>query len=132
MNSDIPFLLAHLRILFTSGLPAKYVKQKHFSQLGKLMALAPPLKKLNFRHWLLPLLSKMQQPAAQFYRRNLSTLGHRKGMVVESLNVKSLLLHIDEIRILVKELGIHILALNETKRDKNIDDSLVNIEGYTI
>ena len=25
------FLLAHLRTLFTSGLPAKYVKQKHFS-----------------------------------------------------------------------------------------------------
>ena len=33
---------------------------------------------------------------------------------------------------LVKELGIHILALNETKLDKSIDDSLVNIEGYTI
>ena len=37
-----------------------------------------------------------------------------------------------EIRMLVKELGIHILALNETKLDKSIDDSLVNIEGYTI
>ena len=33
---------------------------------------------------------------------------------------------------LVKELGIHILALNETKLDKSIDDSLVSIEGYTI
>ena len=63
---------------------------------------------------------------------SLSTLGHRKGMVIASLNVNSLLLHVDEIRMLVKELGIHILALNETKLDKSIDDSLVNIEGYTI
>ena len=53
-------------------------------------------------------------------------------MVIASLNVNSLLLHVDEIRMLVKELGIHILALNETKLDKSIDDSLVNIEGYTI
>ena len=53
-------------------------------------------------------------------------------MVIASLNVNSLLLHIDEIRLLVKELGIHILALNETKLDKNIDDSLINIDGYTI
>ena len=45
---------------------------------------------------------------------SFSTFGHRKGMVIASLNANSLLLHIDEIRKLVKELGIHILALNET------------------
>ena len=60
------------------------------------------------------------------------TLGHRKGMTIASINVNSLLLHIDEVRMLVNELGIHILALNETKLDKSIDDSLVGIEGYTI
>ena len=32
----------------------------------------------------------------------------------------------------MKEIGIPILALNEKKLDKNIDDSLVNIDGYTI
>ena len=53
-------------------------------------------------------------------------------MVIASLNVNSLLLHIDEISLLVKVLEIRILALNETKLDKNIDDSLVNIDGYTI
>ena len=42
------------------------------------------------------------------------------------------MLHIDKIHLLVKEVGIHILALNETKLYKNIDDSLVNIDGYTI
>ena len=39
-------------------------------------------------------------------------------MVVASFNVNSLMLHIDEIRLLIKELGIHILAINETKIDK--------------
>ena len=53
-------------------------------------------------------------------------------MTIASLNVNSLLLHIDEIRILVKELGIQILAINETKLDNTIDDNLVDIDGYTI
>ena len=48
------------------------------------------------------------------------------------LNVNSLMLHIDEIRLLIKELGIHILAINETKIDKNVHDDLVSIDGYTI
>ena len=53
-------------------------------------------------------------------------------MTITSLNVNSLVLHIDEIRVLVKELGIHILAITETELDDTIDDSLVNIDGYTI
>ena len=64
--------------------------------------------------------------------KRVTTLGHRKGMTIASLNVNNLLLHIDEIRMLVNELGIHILAFNETKLDKSIDDSLVGIEGYTL
>ena len=42
------------------------------------------------------------------------------------------MLHIDEICLLIKELGIHILAINETKIDKNVHDDLVSIDGYTI
>ena len=53
-------------------------------------------------------------------------------MTIATLNVNSLLRHIDEIRMLVKELGIHILAINETKLDNTIDDNLVNIDGFTI
>ena len=64
--------------------------------------------------------------------KRVTTLGHRNGMTIASLHVNSLLLHIDEVRMLVNELGIHILALNETKLDESIDDSLVGIEGYTI
>ena len=57
---------------------------------------------------------------------------HKKGMVIASFNVNSLLLHIDEIRTLVKDLGIHILAIKETNLDENIKYDLVSIEGYTI
>ena len=68
---------------------------------------------------LVPSTASQTQPTVN----SLTTLGHRKGMAIASLNVNSLLLHIDEIRMLVKELGIHILALNETKLDKSIGDS---------
>ncbi len=53
-------------------------------------------------------------------------------MTIASLNVNSLLLHVDEIRMLLNELGIHILAINETKLANTINDNLVNIDGYTI
>ena len=42
------------------------------------------------------------------------------------------MLHIDEIHLLIKELGIHILAIIKTKIDKNVLDDLVSIDGYTI
>ena len=59
-------------------------------------------------------------------------LGHKKDTVIASFNVNSPLLHIDEIRTLVMDVGIHILAINETKLDENIHDDIVSIEGYTI
>ena len=51
-------------------------------------------------------------------------------MTIALLNINSLLQYSDEIRML-NELGIHILALNETEIEETID-GLVNIEGYTI
>ena len=59
-------------------------------------------------------------------------LGCRKGLAVASLNVNSLLLHIDEIKKLMKEKSIHVLALNETKLDDNIASDLLRIDGYTL
>ena len=63
---------------------------------------------------------------------SVTGLGHRKGIVIASLNVNSLMLHIDEIRLLINDLGIHILAINETKIDENVHDDLVSIDGYMI
>ena len=52
--------------------------------------------------------------------------------MIASLNVNSLQLHLDEIKCLVNEKGIHILAVNETKLDNEITDNLLEIEGYTL
>ena len=53
-------------------------------------------------------------------------------MVIASLNVNSLLSHHDEIASLIKEQGIHFLALNETKIDENCSSELLQIEGYKL
>ena len=58
--------------------------------------------------------------------------GNRKGLVIGSLNINSLLLHIDEVRCFIKVKGFHIVALNETKVDDTIADKLLEIEGYTL
>ena len=53
-------------------------------------------------------------------------------MAIGSINVNSLLLHIDEVRQLIKDKGFHILAINETKLDETIADSLLGVEGYAL
>ena len=53
-------------------------------------------------------------------------------MVIGSFNVNSLLLHIDEVRELIKGKGFHILAVNETKFDSTIADSLLGVDGYAL
>ena len=50
-------------------------------------------------------------------------IGYKKGMAVGSLNVNSLRSHLDEVQLLINNLGIHILALNETKLDPNYQKS---------
>ena len=50
-------------------------------------------------------------------------------MVIASLNVNSLLSHHDEIVSLIKEQGIHFLALNETKIDKSFIDNKIKVKS---
>ena len=57
-------------------------------------------------------------------------LGFFKGMVIASLNVNSLPVHKDEVETLLKDQGIHILALNETKIDDNYPSDLLQLDGY--
>ena len=66
-------------------------------------------------------LQKMELTQKETCRIQLTTyiFTSRKGMIIASLNVNSLLSHHDEIALLVKEQGTHCLALNETKIDKN-------------
>ena len=51
---------------------------------------------------------------------------------IMSLNVFSLLPHIDELRIMISVKKPHIIGINETKIDPTIDDSHVEIEDYNI
>ena len=53
-------------------------------------------------------------------------------MVIGSINVNSLLLHIDEVRELIKDKEFHILAINETKLDSTIADNLLGVDGYAL
>ena len=57
-------------------------------------------------------------------------LGFKKGMAIASLNVNSLRSHLDEVQLLINNLGIHILALNETKLDPNYPKELTSVAGY--
>ena len=46
--------------------------------------------------------------------------GSKKGMAIASLNINGLRSHHDEIKMLLNDKGIRILALNETKLDASV------------
>ena len=48
------------------------------------------------------------------------------------LNINSLTKHIDELRIVLSNQCVDILAINETKLDGSICDNEVTVEGYNI
>ena len=52
-------------------------------------------------------------------------LGFRKGLAIASLNVNELLGCLDEVELLLNNLGIHFLALNEAKLDKKSPKGLI-------
>ena len=53
----------------------------------------------------------------------------QKGMAIASLNVDGLRSHLDEVQLLIRSLGIHILALNETKLDRLVPKEVTDIRG---
>jgi exonuclease III len=55
-----------------------------------------------------------------------------KGLVMASLNINSLLAHIDEFRVFMNETDIDIISINETKLASSIKDNEVYIPGYEI
>ena len=52
------------------------------------------------------------------------------SMTIASLNVNGLRSHLDEIKLLIKDQGIHILALNETKLGPDYPKQLTGVAGY--
>ena len=57
-------------------------------------------------------------------------LRFKKGMAVASLNINGLRSHLDEVQLLIRDLGIQILALNETKLDLEFPKELTSVAGY--
>ena len=51
---------------------------------------------------------------------------------IYSLNIFSLMSHLDELRLLIEDKKPHIIGINETKIDQLINDSDINIEGYDV
>ena len=46
-----------------------------------------------------------------------------------NLNINSLLKHIDELRVIMADTSMHILAINETKIDNLVSDNEIRISG---
>ena len=63
---------------------------------------------------------------------SVSFLPTTRGFKMASLNVTSLLKHLDELRILLAGNSIDVLAINETRLDSSINDWKLFIPGYEI
>ena len=59
-----------------------------------------------------------------------SFLPAKRGFKMACLNIYSLVKHIDELRVLLSEFSVDILAINETKLDESIKSSELHIPGY--
>ena len=51
-------------------------------------------------------------------------------MAIASMNINGLRSHLDEVQLLIRSLGIHILAINETKLDPNYPKELTSLPGF--
>ena len=55
-----------------------------------------------------------------------------RGLVMASLNINSLLAHIDELRVYMNTSKIDVLTINETKLDSTIENSEIYLPGFEI
>ena len=62
----------------------------------------------------------------------LSIIAKSKGFRIASLNVNSLLKHIDEIRVILEKNPLDDLAINESKIDDSISDNEIKIPRYAL
>ena len=63
--------------------------------------------------------------------RNTQTISKRKNMLVH-LNARSLLQHIDELRLIFSKVFPPIIAVTETWLDNSIEDSEIAIRNYSV
>ena len=61
-----------------------------------------------------------------------NNIPYHRGMVMASLNINSLIAHIDELRVYININKIDIMCINETKLDSSVKDHEVCLPGYEI
>ena len=62
-------------------------------------------------------------------------LNHRingRGLQMASLNINSLLAHIDELRLFLSSTKFDVFAINETKLDSTVSDNEIYVSGYEV
>ena len=69
---------------------------------------------------------------ATVINRSQQSILTKKGFKFGLLNINGLLTHVDQLRIVMSENHFDILAINETKLNNSVDNSLVSLSGYTI
>ena len=63
---------------------------------------------------------------------SLVDLGKAKGISIASLNIRSIMRHLDEIKLMLELGDINILLLQETFLNISVPDAVVNIDCYKI
>lgn len=63
---------------------------------------------------------------------DVNKIPYHRGMVMASLNINSLIAHIDELRVYININKIDIMCINETKLDSSVKDHEVCLPGYEI
>ena len=61
-----------------------------------------------------------------------NTLSQIRGFKMGSLNIASLTKHLDELKVLMANEPLDILAINESRLDISIPDFHININGYNL
>ena len=55
-----------------------------------------------------------------------------RGLKMASLNINSLLRHVDELRLMLPNSKIDVFTVNESKIDSSITDNEISIPGYNM
>ena len=66
------------------------------------------------------------------FSNTLNSIPNERGFKMAFLNIVTLPAKIDEIRQLMCDKNIDLIAFNETRLDLNISDGLIHIDGYEV
>ena len=63
---------------------------------------------------------------------NLFLIPHSRGFKIASLSIVSLPAHIDELRLLMEDQNLDVLAINETRLSESFSNMCIHFPGYDI